>query len=62
MFSEVKVWTLFGKDEPEVFTDVHDIHIGGGSGIALLIFMANGDQIGFYMPNVRRWEATKKLG
>jgi hypothetical protein len=57
MFKVCKVWTLFGKDEPEIIEGVHDVHVSAAG--VLLVQRKNGDQIGYYLSNVRRWELLK---
>jgi hypothetical protein len=54
MYKSCKVWTLFGKDEPEVIEDVHDVHVAAGA--VLLVQCKNKSQIGYHLSNVRRWE------
>ena len=56
MYSMLKIWTLFEKDEPTIYNDVHDVHT---STSMLLVVFKNGNQIGFYLPNVRRYELIK---
>lgn len=59
MYKFCKVWTMFAKDEaPLTYDNVHDVHIGG-AGNLLIVVLSNGDQHGFYMPNVRHYELIK---